>query len=432
MSRAKVFYQKARFRAVLLCWGAFVLTAIPMWTFGQTSVQPGKFGWKPSGFENLVIGGASQGRGGETGGSSESEVELTPQYKTKSGTVFAARGVLNLQAASNVSGTSSDWNLSVPELSVFAIGHFGRIEIGDRAGFPQSLIGFTPSEIAFTSAEFGPESGERLDPNGGLPTVFLPHPLADRINDLTYLGYAERFYSDRSLKLIYLTPRSRSGFYGAASYAPTTDISSGYSLNGGTRTPDTGLRDADNPGVFRNITQAALVWTHRTQNIDVSAGSTYSYATASAGNPIVRDSNSLSEGITATVHDAWTFGLSGTYDGVSKQRDNITIGHSPVSPYGVVASANYVDGPWTVGGYYQHATSNSITSQPSRDTVDIGEAGVSRLIDRNHDLLGAGFYTDVKLFASFYYYHFNGAEPSNINADENGSVLLFGARFSFF
>jgi hypothetical protein len=183
MSLAKVFYQKARFRAVLLRWGAFVLTAIPMWTFGQTSVQPGKFGWKPSGFENLVIGGASQGRGGEAGGSSESEVELTPQYKTKSGTVFAARGVLNLQAASNVSGTSSDWNLTVPELSLFGIGHFGRIEIGDRAGFPQSLIGFTPSEIAFTSAEFGPESGERLDPNGGLPTVFLPHPLADRIND---------------------------------------------------------------------------------------------------------------------------------------------------------------------------------------------------------------------------------------------------------
>lgn len=432
ISLAKAFYQKARFRVVLLCWGAFALVASPMFTFGQTIVPPGNFGWKPSGFENLVIGGASQGRGGETGGSSESEVELTPQYKTKSGTVFAARGVLNLQAASNVSGTSSDWNLTVPELSLFAIGHFGRIEIGDRAGFPQSLIGFTPSEIAFTSAEFGPESGERLDPNGGLPTVFLPHPLADRINDLTYLGYAERFYDDRSLKLIYITPRSRTGFYGAASYTPTTDISNGYSLNGDTRTPDTGLRDAGNPGVFRNITQTALVWAHRTQNIDLSAGSTYSYATASAGNPIVRDSNSLSEGITATLHDAWTFGLSSTYDGFSKQRENIGIGHSPVSPYGVVASVNYVDGPWTVGGYYQHATANSVTSRPSRDTVDIGEAGVARLVDRNHDLLGAVFYTDVKLFASLYYYRFHGAELSNMNAEENGAVLLFGARFSFF
>jgi hypothetical protein len=69
---------------------------------------------------------------------------------------------------------------------VTVIGDFGRIEIGDRAGFPQSLIGFTPSEIAFTSAEFGPDSGVRLDPNGRLPTTFLPHALADRINGLTY------------------------------------------------------------------------------------------------------------------------------------------------------------------------------------------------------------------------------------------------------
>jgi hypothetical protein len=425
-------YGRASFRRLLLCLGLFVQIALPIQSFGQTSVQPGNFGWKPSGFENLVIGGASQGRGGEAGVSSESEVELTPQYKTKSGTVIATRGVLNLQAASNVTGISSAWNLTVPESSLFAIGSFGRIEIGDRSGFPQSLVGFTPSEIAFTSAEFGPESGERLDPNGGLPTVFLPHPLANRINDLAYLGYAERFYSDRSLKLIYVTPRSRTGFYGAVSFTPATDISTGFNLNGDTRTPDTSLRDATNPGVFRNITQAALVWTHRTQNIDMSAGSTYSYATASAGNPIVRDSNSLSEGITATLHDAWTFGLSGTYDGLSRQRGNTTIGQSPVSPYGVVASANYVEGPWTFGGYYQHATADSVTAQPSRDTVNIGEAGVARLINKNHDLLGAGFYTDIKLFASLYYYRFHGAEPSTIGADQDGAVLLFGARFSFF
>lgn len=419
-------------RAALLCLGLLVSVGISMRAFGQMSVKPGKFGWKPSGFENLVIGGATQGQGDGAAGSSESEVELTPQYKTKSRVVFAARGVLNLQAASNAGGSSSNWQLTVPELSLFVIGNFGRIEIGDRAGFPQSLIGFTPSEIAFTSAEFGPESGERLDPNGGLPTIFLPHPLADRINSLTYLGYAERFYDDRSLKLIYVTPRSRTGFYGAVSYTPATDISNGFTLNGNTRTPDTGLQDAGNPGVFRNVVQAAAVWTHRTQNLDILAGSTYSYAAASAGNPIVRNSNSLSEGITATVHDAWTFGLSDTYDGFSTRRRNSPAGQPPVSPYGVVASANYVTGPWTLGGYYQHATADSITPRPKRDTVNIGEAGISRLIDRNHDLLGASYYTDVKLFASLYYYRFHGAEPSDIDADEDGAVLLFGARFSFF
>jgi hypothetical protein len=29
-------------------------------SFGQMSVKPGKFGWKTSGFENLVSGGATE------------------------------------------------------------------------------------------------------------------------------------------------------------------------------------------------------------------------------------------------------------------------------------------------------------------------------------------------------------------------------------
>jgi hypothetical protein len=115
---------------------------------------------------------------------------------------------------------------------------------------------------------------------------------------------------------------------------------------------------------------------------------TYSYATGSAGTILsatVRDSNSLSGGITATFHDTWTFGLSGTYDGFSNQRGSPSSGQSPFSPYGVVASANYVNGAWTFGEYYQHATADSVTAESDRDVVDIGEVGVSRLIDQNHD-----------------------------------------------
>ncbi|HEX4202499.1 MAG TPA: hypothetical protein VHY59_13340, partial [Chthoniobacterales bacterium] len=394
--------------------GLLVLLTLPARTFAQTSVQPGQFGVKLSGFENLVGGSASTGTAG-TGGSSESEIDVTPQYKTSSGTVFAARGVLNLLADSNVSGSSSAWSLSVPELSFFVIGAFGRIEIGDRAGFPQSLIGFTPSEIAFTSAEFGPDSGVRLDPNGRLPTTFLPHALADRINNLTYLGYAERFYDDRSLKLIYLTPRSVSGFYGAVSYTPSTDISSGFDLAGATHTPTSGLEDTVSPGVFRNIVQAAVVWNHRTDVVDLSAGLTYSYARGSAGSlhtPTDPESHSLSGGIAVTVYDAWTFGLSGTYDGFSTQHTHSSANPSPTSPYGVVASVNYVNGAWTFGGYYQHATADSLTPQSSRDTVDIAELGLSYLVDKNHNLLGMAYYTDVKLFASVYYYRFRGAQGS--------------------
>jgi hypothetical protein len=428
-------YCIAQLHASLTCLGLLVLLIVPIRMFAQTSVQPGTFGVKLSGYENLVGGGATVARGGGAGGSTESEIEVTPQYKTSSGTVFAARGVLNLLADSNASGASSAWSLTVPELSFFVIGDFGRIEVGDRAGFPQSLIGFTPSEIAFTSAEFGPESGVRLDPNGRLPTTFLPHALADRINGLTYLGYAERFYDDRSFKLIYLTPRSVSGFYGAVSYTPSTDISSGFNLAGTTRTPASRFADAASPGVFRNIVQAAVVWNHRTDTVDLSTGLTYSYARGTAGslqNPTVPESNSLSWGISATLYDAWTFGLSGTYDGFSTQRTNSSANPSSVTPYGVVASVNYVNGAWTFGGYYQHATADSLTPQSSRDTVDIAELGLSCLIDKNHNLLGMGNYTDVKLFASVYYYRFRGAQFSNVRSDQNGAVFLVGGRFSFF
>ena len=45
----------------------------------QTSVQPGTFGVKLSGFENLVGDGATFGPGGGAGGSTESEIEVRSQ-----------------------------------------------------------------------------------------------------------------------------------------------------------------------------------------------------------------------------------------------------------------------------------------------------------------------------------------------------------------
>jgi hypothetical protein len=81
----------AAFRALRICLGLLFPLTISTPILAQTSVQPGSFGVKLSGFENLVGGGASTGTAG-TGGSSESEIDVTPQYKTSSGTVFAARG----------------------------------------------------------------------------------------------------------------------------------------------------------------------------------------------------------------------------------------------------------------------------------------------------------------------------------------------------
>jgi hypothetical protein len=178
-----------------------------------------------------------------------------------------------------------------------------------------------------------------------------------------------------------------------------------------------------------------VVWNHRTDTVDLSAGLTYSYAKGTAGRhqtPTVPESNSLSGGISATFYDAWTFGLSGTYDGFSTRHTNSRANRSSVTPYGVVASVNYVNGPWTFGGYYQHTTADSLTPHSSRDTVDIAELGLSCLIDKNHNLLGMGNYTDVKLFASVYYYRFRGAQFSNVQTDQNGAVFVIGGRFSFF
>jgi hypothetical protein len=427
--------RRAWFRGLSTSAGLLAWILVPASVSAQTDADSKPFQWKPSGFENLVGASSTTGRDGGAGGSTESEVEFTPQYKTESGTVFAIRGVVNLFAASNVTGISSAWSFTVPELSVFSIGDFGRIEFGDRAGFPQSLIGFTPSEIAFTAGEFGPESGVRLDPNGGLPTTFLPHALADRINGLTYLGYAARSYDDRSLKLIYLTPRTVSGFYGAVSYTPANNISRGFDLASNTKTPAGGLEDEGDRGVFHNIVQAAAVYEHRTDTISLSTGLTLSHATgtsSNSGSPLTaRDSDSLSAGVSLTLEDTWTVGLSGTYDGFSRYDMRSGFNSSPVRPFGAVASLNYVNGPWVVGGYYQHATADSITAQPGRDNVDVFELGVSYLIDQTHDLLGMGRYTDVKLFGSVYYYNFRGAATSE-GRGGGGEVFLIGCRFSFF
>jgi hypothetical protein len=440
-------YRRSAHRLALIS----ALSAAPSFALAQAAgleAQPGQFALKLSGFQNLDVSDAANHG---AGGNSESEIEIGPQYRTPSGVVIAGRAVLNLQAQTALDGDASGWSFTAPELSVFAIGPFGRIEVGERAGFPQSLVGFTPSEIAFTAAEFGPDSGARLDPNGHLPTQFLPPALGDRINGLTYLGYAERFYDDRSPKLIYVSPRTRSGLYGAISYTPRTQTDGGgFQLADGARTPASGLglEDTLRPNAFRNVVQVALVWSHRTEVLDLSTGATFSDAAAapdsvsSTSSSLLRRSDSLSAGVSATLYDTWTFGLSGTYDGFSQPRIVPGQARTTTAPYGVVASLNYVNGPWVVGGYYQHAVGDRLTAggvaagdvppDARRDAVDIGEVGASYLVDKNHDLLGVGHYTDLKLYASAYLYSFRGQGGANIDVDQKGAAFIAGARFSFF
>jgi hypothetical protein len=399
----------------------------------QSAAAPGQFALKVSGYGNASGAATASQADAGGGGLGETEVELTPQYRTASGTVIAIRGAANVQGVA--SAPNNAYRASIPEVSLFAIGGFGRIEIGERAGFPQSLVGFTPSEIAFATPGSGPESGARLDPNGGLPTSFLPGGLASRINALTYLGYAARFYNDASPKIIYLTPRSRSGFYGAVSYTPSTVRPSGFTLADGGRGRSGDLDPTLPPPRSHDVVQAALVWNHRTEALDLSVGAIYSHANIDAlsiPNGARHASNSVSGGLNATIRDTWSLGISATYDSLSRSPDPVLAPRSTTRPFGVVASADYVGGPWTFGGYYQHATANSQTLIPTQDTVDIGEFGLSYLLDRNHDLLGQNFHTDVKIFASVYLYRFASDADNANRIRQAGQVFLAGTRFSFY
>lgn len=375
---------------------------------------PGPFQLKLSGFANTAIGATPLG----VASASEAEIEASPQYKLNRRVTLAARVVVNAGAFAN--SVDDRARLSLPEISAFAIGPWGRIEVGRRAGFPQSLIGFTPSEIAFTVAEYGPESGARLDPDGRLVTALLPEALRGPIDRLTYLGYAARLYDDRSAKIIYLSPRFKGGFYGAVSYTPRTENADDFRLAGASQT--TGTR-------FRDIVQAALVWNRRSETLDLSVGGTVSHATAVASpvsNSIPRKVTSLSGGVSATIRDRWALGLSGTWDGLS----------SPVrGAYGVVASVNYVAGPWIAGGYVQHAEvprlATPLTGPERTEAVDLAQLGVSYFADQDHDLLGVGFYTDVKLFASVIAFSLR-ASDANARGRQDGAVVLGGVRFAFF
>jgi len=393
---------------------------------------PAPFKLKLSGFQNLAASAVIDQPQAGAGVFSETEVEASPQYTTANGTVLAARVVINARGLA--SEGQSAWQLALPEASAFAIGSFGRIEAGLRAGFPQSLIGFSPSEIAFVTPGFGPESGARLDPDGGLATRFLPRALGSRIDALTYLGYAARFYDDRSAKVTYLTPRI-AGAYGALSYTPRTDRPFGVSIDRSGRSAAIALDPALARGRFDDVVQAAAVYTHRGSSAEISAGTTFSYASADPDSPAnrrLRRSASLSGGISAVIDDSWTLGASATYDGFSSFRADGAPGRNTRHPFGVVVSGDYVSGPWTIGSYYQHVRGNSATLAARVDTIDIVELGAAYLIDPNHDLFGDGFRTDAKLFAGAYVYRFASAGVPGDRSVERGAVLLAGARFSFY
>lgn len=384
----------------------------------QSLPGPGHFAVALSGFQTAAVAAATDGQSaGEGRVLSETELEISPLRRTKGGTLLGARGVINLTAATG--RQTSSWRAAIPEWSVFASGTFGRIEVGERAGFPQSLVGFTPSEIALVSAPFGPVGGTRLDPDGRLPTRALPGPLAARVNALSTLGYAARFYADRSAKAIWVTPRTRSGFYGAVSYAPTVRQRPGALLGQG------GQAALPLPAQPRrkDLLQAAAVWNHRSADLDLTLAATWSHVRELGVDGRWRGLGSVSGGVSGTLHDTWAFGLSAGLDSRAPT--------GGARPYGVIASLDRVSGPWTVGGYVQHARAARRDGVPGDDMLDVIEGGASLQVDRNHDLLGAGRYTEARVFVAGYHFRLatNAPQPEPV---QQGVVILAGAQFSFF
>lgn len=295
-----------------------------------------------------------------------------------------------------VAQTSPEDELELAEASILIFGGAGRLEVGDRQGLPDVLLGYAPNNFTFTGAEFGPASGPSLDPGGGLQTAFLRRDLAAQLSDLTALGFTASLAADESAKLLYVSPKRR-GFLAGFSYAP----------------------DATDPR-FRDLVQFGL--THDTYWHDnvLHVGGSYSFARGAqpADGARVDDLHSVNLGATLVLHDDLQIGASVTYNGSSGNA--IASSTAELSDaLGAVASINYNRGPWTVGAYYQWAQSEGDAGTRANEVLHAAEAGVSYRTS-----------THLRFYGAYYYYQFDddGSGPSANR--EDGGVLVLGIRVS--
>lgn len=295
--------------------------------------------------------------------------------------------------------SSPEEELDVAEASVLIFGRGGRLEIGDRQGLPDVLLGYAPNNFTFTGAEFGPASGPSLDPGGGLQTAFLDAPLATQIRELAVLGFAASLSDDRSAKIVYVSPKAR-GWIAGVSYAS----------------------NATDPR-FNDLVQLGL--THDTywgENV-LHVGGSYSFARAvirprlaESGAPR-RDLNSVSAGATLVLHNDWMLGASVTYDGTSGLTSPALTDRSQSDAWGAVVSLNYNHGPWTAGAFIQRGRREGDVNQTGDDALTAFEAGLSYRIS-----------TKFRLYGAWYAFDFDD-EGGVRSADRHrGQLLLFGLR----
>ncbi|MEJ0039254.1 MAG: porin [Gammaproteobacteria bacterium] len=289
---------------------------------------------------------------------------------------------------------SPEKGADLAETSLLIFGHGGRLEIGDRQGLPDVLLGYAPNPFTFTGAEFGPASGPSLDPGGGLQAAFFGAPLAGRIRDLAVLGFAASLSDDRSAKVLYVTPKT-GGWLAGVSYAA----------------------NASDPR-FEDLAQAGLAHdTYWDANV-LHVGGSYSFAHAANAEGVSRrDVHSINVGATLVLDYDWMLGASITYDGISGLPYSERNLRSPSNSWGSVVSVNYNFGAWTAGAFVQRATRDSDVARPGTDVLTAFEAGLSYRVS-----------TRLRLYGAWYGFDLDDEDQAPDTDRHHGQIFLFGLR----
>jgi hypothetical protein len=289
---------------------------------------------------------------------------------------------------------ASNHDARVSEVSILLFGSAGRLEIGKRMGLPDVLTGYAPNSFTFTTAEFGPPTGRTLDPGGGLQTQFLRDAVRARLEPLASHGVTASLFNDESTKILYVLPK-HNGWLGGVSFATDAEDSR-----------------------FDRLAQVGLVHeSYWHQNV-WRWGGTYAHARANqtgdgAG---LRDLNSVSFGTSVTLDDSLDIGLSASYDGKSgTSRIASDNGASPA--WGATVSLNYNTGPWTIGGYYQHARASASGNQAVNDRLSAFELGASYR-----------FTTRLRVYGAWFLYDLTNDRRGSDPIAGSGSVFTLGLR----
>lgn len=347
--------------------------------FAQVNSQSGSLALTVEGYANVTAGESAY----ETGLRADLAVRALGQLKLDNGPDLGVRVVVE---------SSPEDRLVLSEASLLLSGSHGRLELGQRQGLPDVLTGYAPNNFAFTGAEFGPASGPSLDPGGGLQHAFLPRPLAGELNELAALGATASLASDRSAKLVYVSPKSH-GFLGGFSYSS----------------------DSDDPR-FGALAQGGIVHERYWDENELRIGGSVSLAqTRGPDAETRRDLRSLNLGATLILDNDLMLGISATWNGDSGTAR--VAGTSSSDAYGMTASVNYNHARWTWGGYLQWASAEGDARLTGNDRLAAAEAGVSYRFTRKWRLYGA-----------WYYFDFNDEGGASAAERASGSNVLLGVR----